>query len=261
MVRLPQTAAFVIAALLAAEPAPAQDAGQLVEAGGKLLSDRDRAETEREIRSLAEANPPRVHDALDAAERSRARSLPGDAALLDSKTLQGALRPDEIVVTFFLAEPDSFRWVMSREHVVLDRIAGRAAIEKQATQLRGLLRAPSSRDEVTAVSAQLGAMLFDKISTADERPLIVVPHGALHEVPFDVLQWQGKMLIERHAVSHAPSLNALVQLRRVLENSPPAAPQPVGSSTAPLALAVALTIGAAVVTAAKLRRRGQNHQG
>jgi len=258
MVRLPPTAAFVIAAILAAGPAPAQDAGQLAEAGGKPLSDRDRAETERSIRLLAEANPPRVHEALDVAERARARTLPDDPALLDSKTVQGALGPDEIAVTFFLAEPDSFRWVMSREHVVLDRIAGRAAIEKQATHLRDLLRAPSSRDEVKAVSAQLGAMLFDKISTADERPLIVVPHGVLHDVPFEVLQLQGKMLIERHVVSYAPSLNALVQLRRVLEDTAPAVPQPVPPSTAPLALAVGLTIGAAVVTAAKLRKRAQN---
>ena len=192
------------------------------------------------------------------AERARARTLPDDPALLDSKTLQRALGTDEIAVTFFLAEPDSFRWVMSREHVVFDRLAGRAAIEKQATHLRNLLSAPSSRDEVKAVSAQLGAMLFDKISTADERRLIVVPHGGLHDVPFEVLQMQGKMLIERHVVSYAPSLNALVQLRRVLENTAPAAPQPVRPSTAPLALAVALTMCAVVVTAVKLRKRGQN---
>jgi len=44
----------------------------------------------------------------------------------------------------------------------------------------------------------------------------------------------------------------------VLEDTAPAVPQPVPPSTAPLALAVGLTIGAAVVTAAKLRKRGQN---
>jgi CHAT domain len=243
MVRLPPIAAFVIAAILAAGPAMAQDAGQLAE---------------RSIRLLAEANPPRVHEALDEAERARARGLPDGPALLDSKALQGGLGPDEIAVTFFLAEPESFRWVMSREHVVFDRIAGRAAIEKQATHLRDLLRAPSSRDEVKAVSAQLGAMLFDKISTADERPLIVVPHGVLHDVPFEELQLQGKRLIERHAVSYAPSLNALVQQRRVPANTTPAVPETVPPSTVPLALAIAFTIAAIVVTAAKLRQRGHN---
>src|SRR5688572_27977265 len=117
MVRLPPTAAFVIAAILAAGPAPAQDAGQLAEAGGKPLSDRDRAETERSIRLLAEANPPLVHEALDVAERARARTLPDDPALLDSKTVQGALGPEHVAVTFFVAERDAFGWGVSREHV------------------------------------------------------------------------------------------------------------------------------------------------
>jgi CHAT domain-containing protein len=40
-------------------------------------------------------------------------------------------------------------------------------------------------------------------------------------VPFEVLPLQGKMLIERHAVSYAPSLNALVQLRRLPSNGAP----------------------------------------
>ena len=237
MVRLPPVPVFVISAILAAGPALAQ--------------------SERDIRLLAEANPPRVHEALDVAERARSRGFSDDPALLDSKTLQGALRPDEIAVMFFLAEPQSFRWVMAREHVVLDRISGRAAIEEQATRLRDLLRAPLSGNEVKAVSSQLGAMLFDKISTADERPLIVVPHGVLHDVPFEVLQWEGKMLIERHAVSYAPSLNALVHRRRVPANTAPFVPAPVRSSTAALALAVALTIGAVLVSAAKLRPNRQ----
>lgn len=237
MVRLPPIPLFAIAAILAAGPALAQN--------------------ERDIRLLAEASPPRVHEALDVAERARSRGFPDDPALLDSRTLQLALRPDEIAVMFFLAEPHSFRWVMAREQVVLDRIAGRAAIEEQATRLRDLLRAPLSRDVVKAVSSELGAMLFDKISTADERPLIVVPHGVLYDVPFEVLQWQGKMLIERHAVSYAPSLNALVQRRLVPANAAPVVPKPVPSSTAALALAVALTIGAVLVSAAKLRIHGQ----
>ena len=34
--------------------------------------------------------------------------------LLDSQTVQSQLRADEIAVVYFLAEPNSFRWVMSR---------------------------------------------------------------------------------------------------------------------------------------------------
>ena len=131
----------------------------------------------------------------------------------DTRSVQAVLRPDEIAVTFFLEEPHSSRWVMSQEHLVLDRIAGRGAIEQEVTRLRAFLRSPAAAPDANAVSARLGAMLFEGISTADDRPMVIVPHGALHQVPFEVLTLQKRMVIERHAVSYAPSLAALVQLR------------------------------------------------
>ena len=118
--------------------------------------------------------------------------------LLDTEAVQAVLRPDEIVFVFTLAEPNSFRWVISREYLVFDRIAGRRAIEKEAARL----------------STTLGAMLFDKISTADDRPLIVVGDGILQQVPFERLTLQGRTVGERHSVTYAPSLDALVKSRR-----------------------------------------------
>ena len=119
------------------------------------------------------------------------------APLLDTDAVQAVLRPDEIVFAFTLAEPHSFRWVISREYLVFDRIAGRKAIEKEAARL-----------------PTLGAMLFDKISTADDRPLIVVRDGILHQVPFERLTLQGRTVGDRHTVTYAPSLDALVKSRR-----------------------------------------------
>lgn len=186
----------------------------------RLVGELERAEQERErfliaLRvehpSLAEARYP---------------------TLLDTAAVQQAMRPDEIAVTFFLAEPHSFRWVISRDQVVIDPIAGRAAIEAQVAALRTLLRAPAAGGEAKAIAARLGALLFDRISTADDRPLVVVPHGALHYVPFEVLELQGRMLIERHPVSYAPSLNALVQLRRMPANTAPFRVLAVGNPAA-----------------------------
>ena len=101
-------------------------------------------------------------------------------------------------MVFFLAEPQSFRWVISREHLVFDRIAGRAAIERDAMRLLALLRSPSTGVEIKAASRQLGGMLFEGISTADGLPMVIVPHGVLHDVPFEVLALQDRMVVERH---------------------------------------------------------------
>lgn len=155
--------------------------------------------------------------------------------LLDIEAVRAALRPDEIAIEFFLAEPSSFRWVLSREYVIVDRIAGRGTIEQASTRLRDLLRAPSNREELTRVSAEVSRMLLGGIATADDRPVVVIPHGALSYVPFEVLPLQGKLLIERHAVSYAPSLNALVQLRRTPSNTAPFRVLAVGNPAIPSA--------------------------
>ena len=142
------------------------------------------------------------------------------APLLDTEAVQAVLRPDEIVFAFALAEPQSFRWVISREYLVFDRIAGRKAIENEAARLRDLLLAPTSAEALRASSTTLGAMLFDKISTADDRPLIVVRDGLLHRVPFERLTLQGRTVGDRHRITYAPSLDALVKSRRAKVKKP-----------------------------------------
>jgi hypothetical protein len=171
------------------------------------------------------------------------------APLLDATAVQAVLRPDEIVVAFTLAEPNSFRWVISREHFVFDRIAGRTAIEMEAARLRDLLGAPLSGNALNDASKQLGAMLFDRISTADDRPLIVIPDGVLHDVAFERLELQGRPLGERHKVSYAASPNALVQARR---ERPPGKRE-----TAPLALAIGLALASLLVALARVRKSAQ----
>jgi tetratricopeptide (TPR) repeat protein len=79
-----------------------------------LVAELERAEQE-EHPSLAEARYP---------------------TLLDTKSIQAALRADEIAVAFFLAEPNSYRWMVSKEHVIVDRVAGRSAVEKTSIRLR-----------------------------------------------------------------------------------------------------------------------------
>ncbi len=149
-----------------------------------------------------------------------------DRAPLDVARAQAVLRPDEIAVAFFLDEPNSVRWVMSHEHAVMDRVAGRAEIESSTT-------------------AELGELLFVGLTTAEGRPMVIIRDGALERVPFDALQVEGRPLGERHPLSYATSIDAFVQMRG--SPTPP-------SSTAELWLAIALSLGALIVTAAKLRR-------
>jgi CHAT domain-containing protein len=134
--------------------------------------------------------------------------------IVGAKAVQRALRPNETAVAFFLGEPVSFRWVISRDQLRLQRLPGRAAIEKQAGRVRQVLSAPTDMPGVTAETAALAAMLFADLSADADRPLVIVPHGVLHYIPFETLPLGGAPIVTRHAVTYMPSLNSLVHLRR-----------------------------------------------
>lgn len=166
----------------------------------------------------------------------------------DARATQAVLRPDEIVVRFILAEPNSFRWVMSHEHVVFDRIAGRAGIEAAAAQLRAALKTAAPRGEATDAAARLGAMVFDGLTTADDRPMVIIPDGALRDLPFEGLMLQGRKLSERHAVTYALSDAALIGNRANQDE------RPVVASRTHLVLAWGFSLAAAIIVARQLVR-------
>lgn len=151
--------------------------------------------------------------------------------------VQRALRPNETAVAFFLGEPDSFRWVISREQLSLQRLPGRAVIEKQAGRVRQVLSAPTDLPGVKTETAALAALLFTDLSVDAERPLVIVPHGVLHYIPFEALPLSGVPIVQRHAVTYMPSLNSMIHLRRSPRSSAPIRALAVGNPTAAAAAA------------------------
>lgn len=138
--------------------------------------------------------------------------------LAATSDLKGLLRPGEAALSFYLSEPESFRFLVTRDRVAVQRLAGRAAIEKQVERVRALIRAPSETASVRREAAALAELLLSGLDLAAESPLVVVPHGALNYLPFEVLPLSGKPLLVRHAVSYAPSLNSLAWLRKTPVN-------------------------------------------
>jgi CHAT domain-containing protein len=142
-------------------------------------------------------------------------------AFLPAAEIQQALRPGETAFAFFLAEPSSIRWTITRDRISVAHLPARAAIERQAGRLRELLSAPSDLAATRGAAAALSSQLFDDAGLRGDGPIAIVPHGVLHYIPFEVLPAGDGLLIERHAVGYAPSLNALVQLRRAPANTAP----------------------------------------
>lgn len=184
-------------------------------------ADRPRAERDRLLADLARLERERDAFRLKLSIEHPTLAEARYPSLAGARELQDALRPRETVVSFFLSEPHSFRWTVRRDGITLRRLPGRRAIEAQADRLRARLRAPGALPEVHAGAGALASLLFEDLRLDPGDAVVVVAHGILNYVPFEVLPLGGSMVIERHPVTYAPSLNSLAYLRRGPPGSAP----------------------------------------
>jgi CHAT domain-containing protein len=176
--------------------------------------DRPKIERDRLLADLAGLERERENFRLKLRVEQPALAEARYPTLAGARELQDALRPGETAVSFFLGEPDSFRWTVRGDGITFRRLPGRRAIEAQARRLRAQLRAPGDLAGVHTEAGRLASLLFEDLRLDAGSALVIVPHGILNYVPFEVLPIGGSMLIERHAVTYAPSLNSLAYLRR-----------------------------------------------
>ena len=166
--------------------------------------------------------------ALAVSERARARNLldviagpEAPAAPLSLPDIQREIRDqDMIVLEYHLAEPRSFLWMIDGKSMASFELPGQARLEAEIRQLHRLLsrsRATTSRVAVQIRLRHLGNRLLgplaDRLGT---RRLLIIPHEALHYVPFGALPEPPGMtpLLLRHEVVLLPSASALDALRR-----------------------------------------------
>ena len=142
---------------------------------------------------------------------NRTRTAPRTAMTL--KDVQRALRPDELLLEFALADPDSYAIAVTRSTARLRRLPGRSAVE---SRVEPLLKAVRTGRNPAEEARSAGEILLDRVpEIATRKRLIVIPDGDLHQLPFEVLlDASGKRLLESHIVSYAPSGAILGILRK-----------------------------------------------
>jgi CHAT domain-containing protein len=142
--------------------------------------------------------------------------------ILGVRALQSAqIRPDEAFVSFFLGASRSVCWVMTRDRLTTIPLPPRAEIEARVRAALQQLRDPAA-SSTAALDDLARALSVDAIAAAAPAAhLVVIPHGILYDVPFEALPGGGRRaLVERYAVSYAPSASSLAFFRSLA--SPPA---------------------------------------
>lgn len=130
------------------------------------------------------------------------------------------LRPDEVMLAYLLGEKASYLWRLSRGEVEWWELPPREAIENSVRNFLGLLRAAGTGtgSDLAALSRSLAETLLPPDSLPVEGPLLVIPDGILHYLPFEALRVRGKAgsgryLLQSHEISYLSSASLLRLLR------------------------------------------------
>lgn len=164
--------------------------------------------------------------AWNLSERSRARALLDvvrnrvDAGV-DDRQLNGdvpglhvvrnTLKPNETLVEYHSLEKSIIVWVIRNEGLKGYTLPiARADMDAAVTDFRNAI----VRRRPTAITYgdKLYALLIAPLGLRADDKLIIVPHGALHYLPYQALHGPDGFLIQRHAIALEPSASVAVQL-------------------------------------------------
>lgn len=135
--------------------------------------------------------------------------------LLDDKT---------ILLSYSLAEPASFLFVVSRNDFQVRRLPSEALLSKRIHDLLAAITTNPAPEQYRLHATRLSQdLLPDNRMLAGKKALIIVSDGALHRLPFEVLFLPGTAvsgdmrrwpyLIQNFAVSYVPSASVMAELR------------------------------------------------
>jgi tetratricopeptide (TPR) repeat protein len=131
------------------------------------------------------------------------------------KAIDEIIPADSAVVEYWLGAMRARAWVITRQGVVMATLGATDPVESDARALHAALSHYSGSSEVRArLIAGLSRQVIDGLppDVLRYRSLIIIPDGALHYVPFPVLQARPggayAPLIDDHVILTAPSLDA-----------------------------------------------------
>jgi CHAT domain-containing protein len=188
----------------------------------ELLPPHEPTPQERKITQLnlqlIETDNPRVRQEL--AQALYQAELQIDDSTLAGKTakqpmslrdVQSRLRPEELVLEYVLADPNSFVLAITNNSLHKYNLPSSRIIEPLTSQYRKDLQ---SKRENRAIAQALFDDLVAPIPEYKVRhQLIIVPDGELNLLPFVALMDQGKYALDTHTVSVSPSTTVICLLR------------------------------------------------
>lgn len=146
-------------------------------------------------------------------DRTTAGATPSgmDTALVAQASVRAALRPGEAIVEYHVLDDRLVAWLIRPEgmqgHVIN---IGRKALASAIDSFRQAVFTRSAM--VRNHGAMLYGTLIEPLRLKSAEQLLIVPHDALHYLPFQALRQGERYLIEHNALAFAPSASLAIQL-------------------------------------------------
>lgn len=187
----------------------------------KLLRDLERLEYDALVQGSGprDIQPGQRRDALADAKEKLSKAAPELASLVSVRSrsaaqIQARLGADEALVEYFYhGGGNLYGFVVTREGVDAVKLDG-ASLEADVALFRNRIMHHSSDAWRTSARSMYRRLIKPLAHMLDRPKLIVVPHGALHYVPFNALHSGEDFLIERYAIRLLPSASVLEYLKR-----------------------------------------------
>ena len=126
--------------------------------------------------------------------------------------LQASLSPNELLIEYVLADPNSYVFAITRETVTPYRLQSKVAIEADANRYR---KAMHQQKEDLQLAQQLFSELLQPVKEYSKKTdLVIIPDGALHLLPFSALADESGYILKSHTVDVAPSSTVFELLQR-----------------------------------------------
>jgi len=186
------------------------------------LIERD-SDTNRRAASLAERNLADWITAIRVTNpQYEALRYPQPSSAAQASTFTAAL--GAVVLEYALGDRESYLWVVTPAGVRFFLLPSRAAVERAVADYRKLIASRPHGALFDAWQAPAEALYNMLVKPArpylaPERPLVIVPDGILHYLPFETLRSKDaagrpQCLIEQFPVSYMPSVSVLAELQQ-----------------------------------------------
>ncbi len=132
---------------------------------------------------------------------------------IEFSAAQRSLLPNEAVLEYVLADPASFCLAFDQGNSVIVKLpAGRTQINHLVATY--LAKIADGKDDVQDARKLFSLLLAPVPDSLRPQRLVIVPDGALDDLPFEALQSpSGRYLVQSHVISYSPSVTVLSYLR------------------------------------------------